>query len=94
MKLRKTSHQPEKSMQTNRSPHAVRVSFRPRITVSIHDGSLQVDGIELSKYLKPGSVVVRPGDGFNPSEVTVTLLADTIRVDKSVATDFWEEQLA
>lgn len=61
----------------------VRLTSRPRTTVSINNGSLQVDGIELSKYIKDGSITVRPGDDFQTSEVTVTFLADRLRVEKS-----------
>ena len=61
----------------------VRLTLRPRTTVSINDGSLQVDGIELAKYIKHGSITVRPGDDFQASEVTVTFLADRLRVNRS-----------
>lgn len=73
----------EEPMQSEADPPAMSLTTRPMITVSINDGSLQVDGIELFKYIKDGSVTIRPGDRFQESEVTVTFLADRLRVDRS-----------
>lgn len=70
-------------MQPEADLPGMRMTTRPMTTVSINDGSLQVDGIELAKYIKDGSVTVRPGDEFQASEVTVTFLADRLRVNRS-----------
>lgn len=90
MMLGRTSGQPketshtEETMQPEADLPVMSMATRPMITVSINDGSLQVDGIELFKYIKDGSVTIRPGDRFQESEVTVTFLADRLRVDRSV----------
>lgn len=73
----------EETMQPEAELPAMSMTTRPMITISINNGSLQVDGIELAKYIKHGSVTVRPGDDFQASEVTVTFLADRLRVNRS-----------
>lgn len=77
------NNQAEENIPTEKDLPAVHMTTRPMITVSINDESLQVDGIELSKYIKNGSIKVRPGGRFRESEVTVTFLADHLRVDRS-----------
>lgn len=89
MKLGRASGQPkennqaEETMQPEADLLAIHMTTRPMITVSVNNGSLQVDGIELAKYIKHGSITVRPGDDFQASEVTVTFLADRLRVNRS-----------
>lgn len=83
MRPRKADRQLKETNQAEESMPTFVLTSRPRTTVSINDGSLQVDGIELSKYIKNGSIIVRPGDESQPSEVTVTFLADRLHVDRS-----------